>query len=153
MLFRSINTIETAIRSFVPDIAEIFDTLTPFYYTDMEQVQIDQLFPSCRSVSIDYSVMEKSENVYVYPAEFGWSDLGTWGSLHTLISTDDNKNGVIGDKVSMIESKNCMVHLPEGKKVVLQGLDGVIVAEKDGVLMICKMEEEQRIKEFSMTLE
>ena len=119
----NINTIETAIRSFVPDIAEIFDTLTPFYYTDMEQVQIDQLFPSCRSVSIDYSVMEKSENVYVYPAEFGWSDLGTWGSLHTLISTDDNKNGVIGDKVSMIESKNCMVHLPEGKKVVLQGLE------------------------------
>ena len=96
--------------------------------------------------------MENADNAYVLPSEFGWSDLGTWGSLHTIVESDENKNSVIGDSVKVIESHNCMIHLPKDKKVVIQGLDGYIVAEQDGVLMICKIDQEQRIKEFSTGL-
>lgn len=145
----NVRTIEREIRSYVPDIASLFDRMVHAFDTDKEQPTIDKLFPTVRAISIDYAVMEKSDNVFVLPASFGWSDLGTWGSLQTIIASDDAENSVIGDQVRMIESKNCMVHLPAGKKVVLQGLDGYIIAEHDDVLMICKMEEEQRIKMFS----
>ena len=143
------DTVIEALREFTPDIMDLFEEIGQSYYTDTEQTVIDEKFPLCRSISIDYAVMEKAKNIYVLPAEFGWSDLGTWGSLHTLLDSDNNRNSVIGDSVRMIESDNCMVHLPSGKKAVLHGLNGFIVAENNGVLMICKMEEEQRIKEFS----
>lgn len=148
----NVETIEQVFRRYVPEMAALFDTLMPVFYTEKEQESIDLLFPTAQSVSIDYAVMEKADNVYVFPASFGWSDLGTWGSLHTLVTSDSHHNSVIGKDVKMVESCNCMVHLPHDKKVVLQGLDGYIIAEHDGVLMICKMEEEQRIKEFSLAL-
>ena len=143
------DTVIEALREFTPDIMDLFDEISESYYTENEQAVIDEKFPTCRSISIDYAVMEKADNIYVLPAEFGWSDLGTWGSLHTLVDSDESRNSVIGDEVKMIESDNCMVHLPSGKKAVLHGLNGYIVAEHNGVLMICKMEEAQRIKEFS----
>ena len=145
----NVATVLEALRSFVPDLMIIFDEITPSYYTEKEQGIIDEKFPTCQAISIDYAVMEKAENIYVLPANFGWSDLGTWGSLHTFVGPDNSKNSVIGDSVKMIESDNCMVHLPSGKKAVLQGLNGYIIAEHDGVLMICRLSDEQRIKEFS----
>ena len=93
--------------------------------------------------------MEKTQNAFVEPAEFGWSDLGTWGSLHTLTSHDDYENAVIGDNVSMIESSGCMVRVPRQKKVIIQGLKDCIVAEHNDTLLICQLKEEQRIKEWS----
>jgi mannose-1-phosphate guanylyltransferase len=83
------------------------------------------------------------------PAEFGWSDLGTWGALHGLLPQDEAKNAVVAPEVKLYESSNCIVHTSQARKVVIQGLDGYIVAEKDGVLLICQLSEEQRIKEFS----
>ena len=93
--------------------------------------------------------MEKADDIYVFPADFGWSDLGTWGSLHNMLSQDSDNNACVGSNLSLIESKGCIIHMPENKKVVIQGLNGYIVAEKDNTLLICRLEDEQRIKEFS----
>ena len=92
--------------------------------------------------------MEKAEDIFVYPADFGWSDLGTWGSLHSLSEKDSHGNALIGPNVKVFDSNNCIVHATEAKEVVVQGLDGYIVVEKDGKLLIRKMSEEQRIKLF-----
>lgn len=145
----NVHTIVNAIRVYEPGIASIFESLMPVYGTDKEQDAINENFPKCDNISIDYAVMEKADEIFVFPADFGWSDVGTWGSLHTLAPTDANANNVIGENVSLYESKNCVVHVTEEKKVVIQGLDGYIVAEKNNTLLICKLEEEQRIKEFS----
>lgn len=145
----SVNTIVNSLRIYQPDISRIFEDLLPYYGTDKEQAMIDQQFPLCESISIDYAVMEKAYEIFVFPADFGWSDVGTWGSLHTLANKDSNGNTVVGQNVKLYESHNCVVHTAEEKKVVVQGLDGYIVAEKGNTLLICKLEEEQRIKEFS----
>ena len=145
----NIPTLERSFRAYCPGRAAIFDELSPFFYTDREQDEVDRLFPSCENISIDYAVMEKADDIYVFPADFGWSDLGTWGSLHTLLPKDDSANACVGDGVKMIESSRCIVNMPAGKRVVVQGLDGYIVAEKNGTLLICRLDDEQRIKEFS----
>jgi mannose-1-phosphate guanylyltransferase len=93
--------------------------------------------------------MEKAEEIFVFPASFGWSDLGTWGSLHMNSVKDSNNNALIGSNINMYESKNCVVHTTQEKKVVIQGLDGYIIAEKDDTLLVCRLSEEQRIKDFA----
>lgn len=144
----NVKTIEKAFRTFQPDMASAFDRLNDVFFTSKEQECIDEMFPDCTKISIDYAVMEKAKDIYVFPADFGWSDLGTWGSLHTLLSHDDAENATVGDQVTLIDSKNCVVHVPAGKRVVIQGLDGYIIAEKGDTLLICKLEEEQHIKDF-----
>ena len=99
--------------------------------------------------SVDYAIMEKAEEIFVCPADFGWSDLGTWGSLHEQSKKDLYGNVCIGQEINIFESHNCIVHTTQEKKVVIQGLDGYIVAENDDTLLICKLSEEQRIKNFS----
>lgn len=145
----NIHTLEQAFRSYCPGIASIFDTLSPYFYSDDEQAMLNQVFPTCENISIDYAVMEKASDIYVFPASFGWSDLGTWGSLHTQLPRDNHNNACVGDHVKLIESENCIVHVPKDKRVVVQGLDGYIIAENNGTLLICKLRDEQRIKEFS----
>ena len=108
----------------------------------------DELFPQCEKISIDYTVMEKTDKAYVMLAEFGWSDVGTWGSLHTLIDQAEYENAVTGDQIKMVDCAGCMVRMPQGKLVVIQGLKDYIVAEHDNVLLICQLKEEQRIKEW-----
>ena len=144
----SVQTIVSELRRYTPEIATLMDQMSPYFFTPNEQEIVDRLFPECTKISIDYAVMEKTSLAYVLPAEFGWSDLGTWGSLHTLSSHDEGQNAVIGNGVKMIESSGCMVHMPQGKQVVIQGLENCIVAEHNGVLMICRLSEEQRIKEW-----
>ena len=145
----NVNTIVNALRVYQPEINDIFEPLLPIYGTDKEQQTINEQFPKCPNISIDYAVMEKADEIFVFPASFGWSDVGTWGSLHTLAIHDEHSNNAIGPNINFYESKNCVVHTTQEKKVVIQGLDGYIVAEKDNTLLICKLEEEQRIKEFS----
>lgn len=145
----NVKTIEEAIRRYAPGIAEVFDRIYPEFYTEREKETIEKLFPTCESISIDYAVMEKAERIYVLPAEFGWSDLGSWGSLHSLLPKDERNNAVVGENVRMYECNNCIVHTPHLKQAVIQGLDGYIIAEKEGTLLICRLAEEQRIKEFS----
>ena len=145
----NVKTIEEAIRRYAPGIAEVFDRIYPEFYTEREKETIEELFPTCESISIDYAVMEKAERIYVLPAEFGWSDLGSWGSLHSLLPKDNRNNAIVGENIRLYECNNCIVHTPHLKQAVIQGLDGYIIAEKEGTLLICKLAEEQRIKEFS----
>ncbi len=145
----NVSTIVNSLRIYEPDISRIFEDLLPYYGTEKEQEMINQQFPKCESISIDYAVMERADEIFVFPADFGWSDVGTWGSLHTLAPKDNQGNNVIGENVKLYESRDCVVHTTEEKRVVIQGLEGYIVAEKDNTLLICKLAEEQRIKEFS----
>ncbi len=144
----NVDTVVNAIRNYQPDLAEIFDNIAPAMYSNDEAAVIANLFPTCPNISIDYAVMEKSPDIYVHPADFGWSDLGTWGSLHTHLAHDEQGNATVGN-VSLFDSTNCIVHVPQNRRVVVQGLDGYIVAEKDNTLLICRLADEQRIKDFS----
>ena len=117
--------------------------------TPDEQRVIDEVYPECENISVDYAIMEKAEEIFVCPADFGWSDLGTWGSLLAQTKHDIYGNAVIGTDVHLFDSKNCIVHTTEEKKVVIQGLDGYIVAEQEGKLLICRLSEEQRLKQFT----
>lgn len=148
MFLWSVETIVSELRKHTPEIAEIMDQIEPVMFTDLEQKKVNEFFPQCPKISIDYAVMEKTELAYVMPAEYGWSDVGTWGSLHTLTPHDECDNAVIGDHVKMVDSEGCMVRMPKGKQVVIQGLKNCIVAEHNQVLLICQLSEEQRIKEW-----
>ena len=149
MFMWTAETIVKELRQHAPQIAGIMDRISPALFEENEQEVVNQWFPQCEKVSIDYAVMEKTQNAFVLPAEFGWSDLGTWGSLHTLTVHDESDNAVIGDNVSMIESSGCMVRVPNQKRVVIQGLKDCIIAEHNETLLICQLKEEQRIKEWS----
>lgn len=144
----SVSTIVNAFRLYAPTINRIFEGMASVYGTAEEQAMIDKMYPECESISVDYAIMEKADEIYVMPSDFGWSDLGTWGSLWTLTPRDVNGNGTIGSNIRMVDSANCIVHTTEEKQVVIQGLDGYIVAEKNNTLLICKLSEEQRIKNF-----
>ncbi len=145
----NVNTIVNALRIYAPEISVIFERLLPIYGTDEEQKRIDEDFPKCPNISIDYAILEKADEIFVMPADFGWSDVGTWGSLITLAPKDAQGNAVVGENVSLYETSGCMIHTTEERRVVIQGLKNCIVAEKDNTLLICQLSEEQRIKEFS----
>ena len=140
----NVKTITDAISTYKPNIA-----------ADMERMRTDkdvqEVFPQCEKISIDYAVMEPAAadgKVYTHPADFGWSDLGNWASLHDKLQKDSCNNGAVGP-VRLYECSNCVVHAEDATKVVLQGLDGYIVSQKGGRLLVCRRSEEQRIKEFS----
>ena len=145
----NVNTVVNSLRVYQPSISKIFERLLPYYFTDKEQKLINEKFPMCDNISIDYALMEKADEIFVFPANFGWSDLGTWGSLHFNSKKDAHNNALIGSDIQMYESRNCVVHTTQEKKVVIQGLDGYIIAEKGNTLLVCRLSEEQRIKEFS----
>jgi len=145
----SVSTIVNAFRVYQPAISKIFEGMQDVYGTDKEQEAINREFPLCESISVDYAIMEKVEEIFVFPADFGWSDLGTWGALHERTMKDAYGNACIGQNITLYETRNCMIHTTQEKKVVVQGLDGFIVAEKNDTLLICKLSEEQRIKQFS----
>jgi len=145
----NVNTIVNSFRLWQPEIAEVFESLMKVFYTPAEQDNINRLFPTCPNISVDYAILEKADEIFVFPADFGWSDLGTWGSLHVQLEKDLSNNVAIGPDVTLYESRNCIVHTAQERKVVVIGLDGYIVAEDDRQLLICKLSDEQRIKEFS----
>lgn len=145
----NVSTIVNAFRIYQPGIARIFEGIYNVLGTSEEQKNIDEVYQECEGISVDYAIMEKAEEIFVCPADFGWSDLGTWGSLHLQSQHDLYGNAVIGNNIQLYDSKNCIVHATDVKKVVVQGLEGYIVAEKDGMLLISKLDEEQRIKQFS----
>ena len=145
----SVSTIVNAFRVYQPAINRVFENLLPVYGTEKEQEEIDKRFPECESISVDYAIMEKAEEIFVCPADFGWSDLGTWGSLLMQTKKDLYGNSIIGENVNIYDTHNCIIHTLGHKRVVVQGLDGYIVAEEDGRLLVCKLAEEQRIRQFS----
>lgn len=145
----NVNTIVNSFRLLQPEIASLFEILLPLYDTPAEQERIDTLFPTCPNISVDYAILEKADEIFTFPADFGWSDLGTWGSLHTQLEKDLAGNVAIGPDITLYQSHNCVVHATGERKVVIIGLDGYIVAEDDNQLLVCKLSDEQRIKEFS----
>ena len=144
----NVKMVVNTIAKLVPDLAKVFDKVEPHFYKNDEQTVIDELFPTCPNISIDYAVMEKSQDVFVFPASFGWSDIGTWGSLYTHIPYDEKKNAIIGENIQMVDSKDCIVRSYGKKKVIVQGLDNYIVVDDNNCLLICKMQDEQLIKEW-----
>ena len=145
----NVSTIVNAFRVYQPAISKVFEGMLPIYGTDKEQLMIDEKFPECKSISVDYAIMEKAEEIFVCPADFGWSDLGTWGSLLVNTKKDLYGNSCIGNEIDVFETSNCIIHTTQEKKVIVQGLDGYIVAENDDTLLICRLTEEQRIKQFT----
>ena len=145
----SASTIVNAFRIYQPGVARIFERIMDVLGTDEEQRVIDEVYPECENISVDYAIMEKAEEIFVCPADFGWSDLGTWGSLLAQTQHDIYGNTVIGKDVRLFDSRNCIVHTTEEQKVVIQGLEGYIVAEQNGKLLICRLSEEQRLKQFT----
>lgn len=145
----NVSTIVNAFRIYQPNISRIFENIYSKFGTSQEQEIINNVYRECDNISVDYAIMEKAEEIFVYPANFGWSDLGTWGSLYIQSEKDTLNNALIGNNIQMFDCKDCIVHTTDEKKVVVQGLNGYIIAEKDNTLLICKLTEEQRIKEFS----
>lgn len=143
----SVATIKKAFESFLPAIAAVFEEATPVYYTENEAPYMAEAYKTCQGISIDNGVMEHAKNVSVVLSDIGWSDLGTWKSLYEVSEKDENQN-VVDGRVILQNSQNCIVKTPQERLVVVQGLDGYIVAEYNNVLLICKKDEEQRVKDF-----
>ena len=145
----NVSTIVESMRMFVPDLAAKMDRMSEAFYTSSEADAVAEIFPTCEKISIDYAVMEKADCIYTIPGDFGWSDVGTWGSLRTLLPHDGEGNAVVGDNVHLYGCKGCIVHAPNASSVVLEGLEDCIVAERDGRILVCRLSEEQRIKDFT----
>lgn len=144
----SLKSIMSAFENFLPEVDSLFKKGIGLYGTKDEKQFIHETYAVCKSISIDYGVMEKADNVYVLAADFGWSDLGTWGSLYENRPKDENGNTVVGKNVKLYDSANCIVNMPKDKVVVLQGLDDYIVVESENVLLVCRKKDEQQIRQF-----
>ena len=143
-----VKNIIKAFETNIPELHEVFDAEKENFNTDKEEKAIERIYPQCTNVSIDYAVMEKADNVYVIPASFGWSDLGTWTSAYETFDKDYLDNAVGGNEVMIIDATKNMVQVPHNKLVVLQGLDDFIVVDTTDVLLICKKDKEQEIKDY-----
>jgi mannose-1-phosphate guanylyltransferase len=146
----SMKSIMDAFNIFLNDISTLFSKGIKLYNTENESAFINKVYSECQGISIDYGLMEKAKNVYVLTADFGWSDLGTWGSLYENKGKDENGNVVFGENLFAYNTKNCIVNIPEEKTVVLQGLDGYIVVESNNTILVCRKEDEQHIRQFVM---
>ncbi len=141
----NVDTITSELRTHTPALASVMDEMSKAFYTADEEAVVGELFPTCEKISIDYAVMEKADCIYTIPADFGWSDLGTWGSLRTLMPQDEDGNAVVGGDVRLYDTKGCIVHAPGAARVVVQGLEDCIVAEHNGCLLVCRLDHEQNI--------
>ncbi len=143
-----VKNVVKAFEMFQTEMFELFDSEKEHFNTPEEYNAINRIYPLCTNVSIDIAIMEKADNVYVIPASFGWSDLGTWNSAYDNLEKDYLGNAVAGENVIVIDSTRCMVSVPNNKLVMLQGLDDCIIVDTEDVLLICKKEKEQFIKEY-----
>jgi mannose-1-phosphate guanylyltransferase len=142
------STIIAAFEKYQPEMFELFDGEKANFNTASEKQSIQKIYPQCVNISIDIAIMEKADNVYVIPASFGWSDLGTWNSAYEAMEKDYFANAVASDNVIVIDATKCMINAPKDKLVVVQGLDDFIVVDTKDVLLICSKEKEQSIKEY-----
>lgn len=145
------DTILKQIHEFLPETYGLFASIGEYYATPEEQGHINRIYPECRGISIDYGIMEKAVNVYVRCADFGWSDIGTWGSLYRYARKDENGNTAEGNTLAF-DTKDCVIKVPKEKIAVIEGLENFIVVDTDDVLMICPRSNEQNIKRFIDTV-
>lgn len=143
----SVNTLVNAYRVYRPDMAKFFGDMQSLLGTEHEQTYLDAHYASLEDISVDYAIMEKMDEFFVFAARFGWRDLGSWSSLHDELPKDVHGNAAVGN-IDLYDSNNCIVHVPDLNKVVVEGLDGYIVAQTEGTLLICKLSDEQRISLF-----
>ncbi|MFM7645181.1 MAG: mannose-1-phosphate guanylyltransferase [Sphingomonadales bacterium] len=143
-----VSTILAALEKHLTEVFEVFAAERIHFNTVGEKRSIEKIYPLCTNTSIDVGVMEKAENVYVIPADFGWSDLGTWNSAWDNMEKDYFGNAVVGKQVMVVDANNCVVHVPDNKLVLLQGLRDYIIVDTADALLICKKEKEQQIKEY-----
>ncbi|NQU32209.1 MAG: mannose-1-phosphate guanylyltransferase [Bacteroidetes bacterium] len=144
----SLKSIMEAFSELLPDVDSLFEKGSGIYNTKEEKSFISDTYAVCKNISIDYGIMEKAKNVFTLAVDFGWSDLGTWGSLYTIRDKDENQNTTVGKNVMLYNTENCIINVPNDKLVVLQGLDDYIVVEEDNTLLVCKKEDEQQIRQF-----
>jgi len=143
-----VSSILAAFEKYQPEMYELFDQEKMHFNTGQEAQSIQKIYPQCVNISIDIAIMEKANNVYVMPASFGWSDLGTWNSAYENMEKDYLGNAVASDNVIVIDATKCMINSPKDKLVVIQGLDDFIVVDTKDVLLICSKDKEQSIKEY-----
>lgn len=143
----SLSSIRNALEKYLPDIAIAFDSITKVYGTQDELRIVNAAYLNSRSISIDYGVMEKADNVFVSCADFGWSDVGTWGSLYQQLDKEENNNAISGGTVLCSNTSGCLIkELDASKRVVVDGLTDYIVVDANDVLMICPRKDEEAIK-------
>ncbi len=148
MFIFNIKTIINSFKSHLNEIYEIFNDASDIYWTSAEEKYIERFFPTCKNISIDYGILEKSDNVYVYPSNFGWSDLGTWGSMYAISDKDENQNIISGEKIITYDCSNSIFNISKDKLLIAHGLDNYIVIESKDNILICKKEDEQKVKNF-----
>lgn len=141
-------TVLQAFEKYQPEMFELFDSEKIHLNTPEEKNTIHRIYPLCTNISIDFAIMEKADNVYVLPAAFGWSDLGTWNSAYENLDKDYLGSAVVSDNVIVIDATKCMISAEQQKLVVVQGIDDCIIVDTPDVLLICKKEKEQAIKEY-----
>ena len=144
----SLKSIINAFEIHLPEINSLFAEGLEQINTTKEESLIKGIYDNCKSISIDYGIMEKAENVYVYCSDFGWSDLGTWGSLYDYSPKDENKNAIKGDNIILYDTKNSIVQTTQNKLMLIQGLENYIVVDTNDVLLVCKQEDEQNIRNY-----
>lgn len=144
----SLRSIQKAFGAYLSDVNGIFKEGIGMYNTPREALFIENAYSMCKNISIDYGIMEKADNVYVLSSDFGWSDLGTWGSLYAIREKDEFDNTIIGKNVMTYDTKNSIVNVKGNRLVVLQGLDDYIVVDDDNILLVCKKTDEQNIRQI-----
>jgi mannose-1-phosphate guanylyltransferase len=133
--------------NYLPEMNDVFLQVKT-YNTPNENSDIEKVYPQCTNISIDYGIMEKAKNVHVIPSYFGWCDLGTWNSAYDNSEKDYLGNAVYGKNVMIVDASQCMIKAPDKKLLVVQGLENFIVVDTDDVLLICKRNREQQIKDY-----
>lgn len=144
----SAKAIKEAFKYHLPDLHDIFFQREGYFFTASEQEKVEEAYELCSNVSIDYGIMEKAENVCVIPAEFPWSDLGTWKSLFDFLDKDENNNAVKAENHLIRNSENCVVNTSGEKLVVLNSVKNLIVVESNGILMVADLDKEQEVRQI-----
>lgn len=148
MFVWSVKAIDEAFQNYLPMVSELFQSVDPYYFTPDEQKKVNKVFARSESISIDYGIMEKANNVYVTSADFGWSDLGTWTSLYEQSTKDDADNVLSGDQIRATDTENCFVkQLNPNKLVVVDGIKDLLIVDTEDVLLICDRRDEDHVKE------
>ena len=148
IFFWSLSNIMSSFEVHLPEIHNLFKEGVDKYGSDQEEDFIQETYGNCRNISIDYGIMEKADNVYMLISEFGWSDLGTWGSLYEQLLKNEQENSITGEHVFMYESSGNVVNVQDDMLVVLQGLKDYVVVQNENIILVCKREDEQKIKQY-----
>ncbi|HRE52815.1 MAG TPA: mannose-1-phosphate guanylyltransferase [Flavitalea sp.] len=143
-----VKNIIQAFKQYLPEVYDLFAAQKEKFNTPEEEEALLQIYPFSTNISIDFGIMEKADNVYVIPSSFGWSDLGAWNSAYENLQKDENANALIGSNFMLMDTANCILHAPDNKLVVIQGLDSFIVVDSGDVLLICRKEKEQEIRDL-----